>query len=352
MKNTFNLKDSALAFLLSILGSLCASFLIINIITTVSQTTGQDAAAVQNFDWILYINMFLSEAVFFIVFAVICMLKKTKNFMTVAKIKFKFNAKIFFATILASLITMFASINMTGLFNHIFTFFSPVELTNAIGVPLNNFGQFLLVSLLLAVMPALCEELVFRGIIYNGFRRKYNVKISVIFSACLFALIHFSIYKTFYQLILGVLLSLLVYYTGTIFYSMVFHFVNNFTIILINYISQNPAALQFTSWGVKEILITIAIFALGVVAIWFFLSWLKKHSSKHKNYYGLDESDKALDLYEKEHFENYNENSPMPGTYEQKLLNNEQSNTGVVLLIVTTFIAVVLWSISSFGGFI
>lgn len=351
MKKSFNLKDSSLAFLLCILGALCASFIVLNIITTVSQTTGQDAATVQNIDWILYINMFLSEVIFLIVFAVICGVTKTKNFLTVSKIKFKFNSKIFFATILASLVTMFASINMTGLFNYIFTFFSPVQLTNSIGVPLSNFGQFLIVTLLLAVMPAICEELVFRGIIYNGFRRKYNVKISVILSAVLFTLIHFSIYKTFYQLILGVVLALLVYYTGTIFYSMVFHFVNNFIIILLNYVSQNANALQFTSWGVKEILLTIAIFALGATAIIFFFSWLKKHSSKHKNYYGLDESPKALDVYEKEQFENYNENSPMP-SYEQKLINNEQANSGVVLLLISAFIAVVLWSISSFGGFI
>ena len=345
MKKSFNLKDSALAFLISLLGVLCASFIVLNIITTVSQSTGQDAIAVQNLNWVMYVNMFLSEIIFLIAFAVVCLISKTKNYLTVSKIKFKFNAKIFFATILAALVTMFASVNMTALFNHIFSFISPVELTNSVGVPLNNFGQFLLVSLLLAVMPAICEELVFRGIIYNGFRRRYNVKISVIFSALLFALIHFSIYKTFYQLILGVVLALLVYYTGTIFYSMVFHFVNNFTIILVNYISQNGAALQFASWGVKEVLLTIIILALWVVAVWFFFSWLKKHSSKHKNYYGLDNTSKALDTYEKEEFENFNDGSPM-NSYEQKLISNEQSNSGVVLMLVSVFIALVLWSIS------
>ena len=149
MKKSFNLKDSALAFLLSILGALCASFLLINLITMVAESSGQDASVVQNEEWILYINMFLSEVIFLITFAVVCMVSKTKNFMTVSKIKFKFNSKIFAFTILASLITMFASINMTGLFNHIFSFVSPVALTDSIGVPLSNIWQFLLVTLLL-----------------------------------------------------------------------------------------------------------------------------------------------------------------------------------------------------------
>lgn len=351
MKKTFNLKDCALAFLLSILGVLCASFLLINLITTVAESSGQDVSIVQNEEWILYINMFLSEIIFLITFAVVCLISKTKNFMTVSKIKFKFNAKIFVFTVLASLVTMFASINMTGLFNHIFSFISPVALTDSIGVPLQNIWQFLLVALLLGVMPAICEELVFRGIIYNGLRRKYNVKISVIFSAILFALIHFSIYKTFYQLILGIVLAVLVYYTGTIFYSMVFHFVNNFTIILINFIGQSGTALQFSFWGAKEILLTILIFALGVVAVVLFLGWLKKHSSKHKNYYNLDPTPDALDKFEMEQSQGFDKNTQMQ-TYEEKLLTNEQQNSGVILLIFSVFIGLVLWSISSFGGFI
>lgn len=351
MKKSFNLKDSALAFLLCLIGVLCASFLMLNIMTAVVESTGQDISIVQNKDWILYLNMFLSEAVFVIVFAIVCFASKAKNFVSVSKIKFKFNSKIFFATILASLITMFASINATGLFNHLFSLVSPVTLTDSIGVPLQNVWQFLLVSVLLAVLPAICEELVFRGIIYNGFRHRFNVKISVMLSAALFALIHFSIYKTFYQLILGVVLAMLVYYTGTIFYSIIFHFVNNFSIIVINYIFQSGAALQFSSWGVKEVLLTLFIFACGAIAVWFFLSWLKKHGSKHKNYYELDPTPDALDTVYNDTFVGYNQNSPM-SVYDQKVIINQQKNSGLVMLIFSSFIALVFWSISSFGGFI
>ena len=128
---------------------------------------------------------------------------------------------------------------------------------------------------------------------------------------------------------------------------MVFHFVNNFCVIFLSYITQSGSALQFASWGVKEVLLTLIIFAIGVVAVCLFFAWLKKYSFKHKNYYKLDSTPNALGDIEFNHLDNSSAVS-----YDEQVIVNQKSSNGVMLLIFTVLIAAAIWSITSFGGFI
>lgn len=350
MKDKITLKDSGLAYILAIVAAICASFILSAIINSVAGATGQPVENVSTYSGIVYINMFLSEAIFLIAFFAVIFIRRKKNVFKTARITFKFDYKIFLGVILIGVITMFASINMTGLFNYVFSFVSPIELTSTLGITMDNFGQFLIVVLLLAVMPAVCEELVFRGIIYNGLRNKFNVKWATVLSSVMFALIHLSIYKTFYQLILGVVLALIAYYTGTIFYGIIFHFINNFTIILVNYISPSKAIFEFTTWGAKEILLSIGIFIIGALAVVFFFMLLKNYTKKHKNYFNLEKTDKALETLEEG--VDFETNNAGLSEYEKKLIKSDVKIDGLGVFLCSFAIALVLWSICSFGGFI
>lgn len=350
MKDKITLKDSGLAFIFAIVAALCASILLSAIITSVAAATGQTNEVVSTFDSIIYINMFLSEAIFLVAFFAVVLTRRKKNVVKTTRLTFKFDYKIFLGVILIGVITMFASINMTGLFNHVFSLISPIGPTSSLGITMDNFGEFLIVSLLLGAMPAICEELVFRGIIYNGLRDKFNIKWATTLSAVMFSLIHLSIYKTFYQVILGVVLALIAYYTGTIFYGIVFHFINNFTIVLVNYISPNSTIFEFSTWGVKEILISIAIFIVGVLAVVFFFAILKNYTRKHKNYFNLEKTDKALETLDENAA--LNQDDAGLSDYEKKLLKSEAKTEGLGVFLVGIIIAVILWSVCSFGGFI
>lgn len=338
MKN-YTLKDSGISYLLCIAFSLALSFFIANLATMVSSSYAMPVEDVVKENWFLYLNMFISELIFLATFFLVVGIKKDKSFVKTAKLKFCFDYKIFFGVVFLGVITMFASINATGLVNHLLSFLSTLSLTVGFGLEINTFGQFVLLELLLALLPAICEELVFRGIIYNGLRQKMSAKWAIIVSSIMFAFIHFSIYKTFYQFILGAVLGLLVYYTGTIFYGMVFHFINNFTIVLVEYTTHGSRIFEFTSWGVKEVVISLIIFAVGITLVVLFFNMLKNYTKKSNTKFDLEPTNAPL-----------NPDVQTNTTYEQKLLIDKKNSNELAWFVGSLILASVLWALSSFGG--
>ena len=88
-------------------------------------------------------------------------------------------------------------------------------------------GQPLWVLLLaLAVTPAICEELLFRGLVFSGLRRLGPVA-AVVLSALLFAFAHGSIYRLLPTFVLGALLGYARLKSGSIVPGIVIHALNN-----------------------------------------------------------------------------------------------------------------------------
>lgn len=83
--------------------------------------------------------------------------------------------------------------------------------------------------LCIAVLPALSEEIFFRGAVLTLLRSaKMKHWVVIAFSAALFMLLHGPSWYFITDLYAGVLLSLLVYFTGSIYSSIAAHFVSNF----------------------------------------------------------------------------------------------------------------------------
>lgn len=80
--------------------------------------------------------------------------------------------------------------------------------------------------LAVGITPAICEELLFRGLILSGLRRLGKWP-AILLSAFLFALAHSSIYRLLPTLLMGVLLGYLVWRTGSILCAMILHALNN-----------------------------------------------------------------------------------------------------------------------------
>ena len=354
-KTNYTLKESAITFIFTLIAVFSVSIFMSNLLGVISATTQTDVAIVATYSWINYLNMGLSSLVFVLVYIILNGVKK-KDFVVASKLKFKFDLKIFFGVVVLAAVVMFASINSTGIFNYAFSKLTSKTLTNSLAVSMNTFWEFLIVVLLLAVMPAICEELIFRGIIYNGLRQKFSALFSILISAGLFTLIHFSIYQTFFQFILGVVLALIVHYTGNIVYGMIYHFVNNFIIILFNYVSPNKALFEFTTWGAKEIILSIVFMLIGAAVAYLFFKILKNYAQKHKNYFKIEITNEPLEevLSDEEKLEKQNVDVKKLSSYDKKLLLNEEgkfvSDKG--LLFIGFGCALLIWSFNSFGGFI
>lgn len=80
--------------------------------------------------------------------------------------------------------------------------------------------------LLSAVTPAIFEELLMRGIIFDGYRDK-KIHIAAIMNGLIFGMMHLNTFQFVHTFISGITMTYLVYITGSIFSSMLMHFINN-----------------------------------------------------------------------------------------------------------------------------
>lgn len=81
--------------------------------------------------------------------------------------------------------------------------------------------------LAMAVAPAICEELAFRGFILSGFRHLGHRGRAIIWSAVFFGLTHAILQQSLIACLVGVVIGLLAVQTGSILPGMVYHVVHN-----------------------------------------------------------------------------------------------------------------------------
>ncbi len=126
--------------------------------------------------------------------------------------------------------------------------------------------------LVLALTPALCEEVLFRGYVQRQAERGMGVTGGILFSGIVFGLYHLRFSQILPLCLLGLFLAYLVWRTGSLWPAIVVHFANNALAVLIGaYISQRPEL------GVSDIeqmdvpwyllMLGLSIFALVIVGI-------------------------------------------------------------------------------------
>lgn len=104
----------------------------------------------------------------------------------------------------------------------------------------------LLVNLfVVALVPAFCEEIAFRGVLQTqlakGFR---NPHVAIWVSAFLFSFIHFQFYGFIPRMLLGAFFGYLLIHTGSLWAPIAAHFVNNAVAVGSHYIlTKNPDSL-------------------------------------------------------------------------------------------------------------
>ena len=139
-------------------------------------------------------------------------------------------------------------------------------------VKLNSPTEFLLALFIMAFLPALCEEALFRGGLQNFLTRSTKMPwFSILIVSLIFSAVHFSWYGFLSRFFLGVVLGLLFQYSGRLWLCIIAHFFNNALAITLLYV----AAQQGTSvtdamkeggetyWGI------VALPVLIILLMWF-----------------------------------------------------------------------------------
>ena len=106
-------------------------------------------------------------------------------------------------------------------------------------------ARFAVGVLVIALVPAVAEELVFRGVIQQNLVRWFSPHVGVWLGAALFSAIHFQFFGFVPRFVLGLVLGYLYLWSGNILVSMAAHFTQNAVQLLILYLTQRG---QF-GWG-------------------------------------------------------------------------------------------------------
>lgn len=135
--------------------------------------------------------------------------------------------------------------------------------------------QALLFNLfLMAILPALGEELFFRGIIQKIITERKNAIIAIWVAAFIFSAIHMQFYGFLPRMMLGAFFGYLVYWSGNLWLPIVAHFVNNGIAVLFYYLKFNGVKVfDIDTIGTGE---TIYIGTISVVLTAFCIAKLRK----------------------------------------------------------------------------
>lgn len=103
----------------------------------------------------------------------------------------------------------------------------------------NTIGGLLLNLIVIALIPAVGEELTFRGVLQQSLtRRLKSPHVAIFLSAAIFSFIHFQFYGFLPRLFLGLLLGYMFYLTGSLWASILMHFLNNGTVVVLYYLNN------------------------------------------------------------------------------------------------------------------
>ena len=136
----------------------------------------------------------------------------------------------------------------------------------------NNMGELMLNLLVLALIPAIGEELTFRGVLQQALTRGIkNAHVAIVLSAAIFSFIHFQFYGFLPRMFLGLLLGYLFYYSGSLWPSILMHFVNNGTAVVLAYLDYKGMADvdvdHFGSTTSLPLLIASLVVTLGLIVL-------------------------------------------------------------------------------------
>ncbi|MBR2441576.1 MAG: CPBP family intramembrane metalloprotease [Clostridia bacterium] len=259
-------KASGLTFTLAAAGLVLLSFVFLLALAI----GGLWVEGVEQKEWYLYCSFLLSPLAFSLV--AVWVLRWTKT-PILQEVKLQKCAPKYFLIAFLLQVGLLSLSQLNDLFLQFLARFG-YENTPIVLPSMDGFG---VVGVLFAValLPALFEELIFRGLLLKGMR-SFGTAGAVLISGALFALYHQNPAQTLYQFCCGAAFALVAVRSGSILPTVFSHFLNNAVIIL------------FTKFGVGEfspivsaIVLSVSIACLVGTLVW--LVWFEKKGFKKED---------------------------------------------------------------------
>ena len=135
---------------------------------------------------------------------------------------------------------------------------------------LNTTTDFIVSIFSMALLPAIFEELVFRGIVFSGLKQKGKT-FAILISALMFSLFHLSIHQTIYPFVMGIVFGCIMFKENNILYTIITHFVCNILSLIHSF---------FNLWFISTHWLYIAVAILLFIA---FLTFVLVYAIKNNN---------------------------------------------------------------------
>lgn len=237
-RNFYNDGDSGKVFLLALVLPILLSLifsLIANLIAGVNEAESKD---ITNSIWFTSVYGVVTAICYVALYLIYN--KTNKIEYKAINLKFKMKWHTYLLIVAIGIISLFGLQYFIGVVDNLLKLIGfPFEesTTETLTNP-QSFGVFALSVFVTCLIPAITEELLFRGIIFNGLRTHYNDVCAIFMSAFMFALMHQNLQQLVYPFLLGSIMAWLVLRTGSLVSSMIVHFINNFLVILFTYLQN------------------------------------------------------------------------------------------------------------------
>ncbi|MBY0426918.1 MAG: CPBP family intramembrane metalloprotease [Cytophagales bacterium] len=157
------------------------------------------------------------------------------------------------------------------------------DLTKAI-TNLQSPGEFMLGVLVVAAIPAMGEELVFRGLVQNKIREATGwTHGSIWLAGFLFSAIHIQFYGLLPRMLLGVLFGYIYLWSNNLWLPILAHFVNNFLTLTLLYF-KNMGMTDFDVESTESIpwpAVVVSMLVSGLLLYWLRNYFLQQKTLRH-----------------------------------------------------------------------
>lgn len=104
-------------------------------------------------------------------------------------------------------------------------------------------GSFAVNFIMIAVLPAIGEELIFRGVLQKILTRLFNSgHLAILITSILFSALHLQFYGFLPRFILGLVFGYLFFWSGTLWLPVIAHFANNAVSVILVYLQNSDIA--------------------------------------------------------------------------------------------------------------
>ena len=130
-------------------------------------------------------------------------------------------------------------------------------------IVVDSFGKLVLYMIFVAALPAICEEILHRGMIARG-ASNMSIFVAIILSSTIFSLMHGSPVQLVHQFFVGAVCCIVYFMTGSIWISILTHFLNNAITLVSSYVIfliSGSTDLTIPWWG----MLLLCIFGIAIL---------------------------------------------------------------------------------------